>query len=397
MAPNQVLVPRSSAVEGISFIDVLAYDGVSDIASSQDIGDRELNIYEKPENVKLPTGGGPPVQLIVDPSDGFACSASTDCAYAVKDLATMQRHSRGKHGSTGVMEVLYRPCQVQRIFTAVGNSYFEIGENVIPGIRPDVKATLQSIFIPAVDRSLVVPANTERERSPLMRFMGWDRFLVELRMNPTQRRAADKIKKKHTDDESGGILACLDSTVRDHMRRASTILDGHPHRLSLSKLLLYGDAIPRDTDSHWRPVSDENTEYPNFMVQLMRAIMRIHLGFPFDFSFELSAVQTQCLEELITALGDDDVSPRKRMIVYHNLAWSLVDTDPDMCVVDRWANPIKRAIWLRALRADGNFCEASVLTPDLAKLKYLCNMTSLLEALMDKDEDEDSVHFDDHE
>jgi hypothetical protein len=66
-------------------------------------------------------------------------------------------------------------------------------------------------------------------------------------------------------------------------------------------------------------------------------------------------------------------------------------------VLDRWANPIKRAIWLRALRPDGNFCEVSVLTPDLAKLKYFCNMTSLLEALMDKDEDADAVHFDDHE
>jgi hypothetical protein len=30
------------------------------------------------------------------------------------------------------------------------------------------------------------------------------------------------------------------------MAKASTILDGHPHRLSLSKILLYGDSIPRD-------------------------------------------------------------------------------------------------------------------------------------------------------
>jgi hypothetical protein len=144
-------------------------------------------------------------------------------------------------------------------------------------------------------------------------------------------------------------------------------------------------------------VSDENVEYPSFVVQFMRAVMRAHLGFPLNFSFELSVTQTLCLEELVIVLRDENASPRRRMIFYHNLAWSLVDTDPDLCVGEKWANPIKRAIWLRALRADGNFCEASVLTPDLAKFKYLCNVTSLLEALMDKDQDTDSVHSDDHE
>ncbi|KAG2081057.1 hypothetical protein BD769DRAFT_1684432 [Suillus cothurnatus] len=264
--------------------------------------------------------------------------------------------------------------------------------------EPDRKSKHPTGHVPTyLDVALVVPANTERERTPLMRFMGWDKFEVELRMNPNQRRAAEQIKKKHTDDESSGILTRLAATVRDHMMKASTILDGHPHRLSLSKLLLYGNDIPRDIDSHWRPVSDDNLEYPSFMVQLMRSIVRIHLGFPLEFSFALSEVQTICLEELIIVLGDDNASPRKRMITYHNLAWSLVDTDPDLCVEDRWANPIKRAIWLRALRVDGNFCEASVLTPDLAKFKYFCNITSLLEALMDKDEETDAVHFDDHD
>jgi hypothetical protein len=144
-------------------------------------------------------------------------------------------------------------------------------------------------------------------------------------------------------------------------------------------------------------VSDDDLEYPSFMVQLMRSIVRIHVGSPFDFSFAMSEVQTMCLKELVIALGDDHTSPRKRMIAYHNLAWSLVDTDPNLCVDDSWANPIKRAIWLRALNADGNFCEASALIPDLAKFKYFCNITSLLEALMDKDEETDAVHFDDHE
>lgn len=208
---------------------------------------KEFSIYEKPEHVKIPTAGGPPVQLIADPSDGFVCTASVDCSYAVKDMQTMQRHGREKHGTTRLMDIQYRQCQVQRIFTGVGNSYFEIGQNVMPGARPDVKTIIETTFLPSLDVALVLPANTERERTPLMRFMGWDKFEVELRMNPTQRRAADEIKKKHAENECGGILVRLAATVRAHMARASTILDGHPHRLSLAKLLLYGDAIPRDT------------------------------------------------------------------------------------------------------------------------------------------------------
>jgi hypothetical protein len=49
------------------------------------------------------------------------------------------------------------------------------------------------------------------------------------------------------------------------------------------------------------------------------------------------------------------------------------------------------------LRADGNFYEATDFTPDLARMKYLCNMTSILEALLDKDKEMDSFHEDDFE
>ncbi|KAG2033932.1 hypothetical protein BDR03DRAFT_984745, partial [Suillus americanus] len=150
-------------------------------------------------------------------------------------------------------------------------------------------------------------------------------------------------------------------------------------------------------DNHWRPVSGDNVDYPNFMIQLMRNIVRIRLGFPLDFSFTLSPLQTKCLEDLLTVLRDDASTPRKRMIAYHELAWSLVDTDPTQCITDRWANPIQRAVWLRASRVDGNFSDPGSLTPDLAKFKYLCNATSLLEALLDKDKDTNSVHTDDHE
>jgi hypothetical protein len=43
--------------------------------------------------------------------------------------------------------------------------------------------------------------------------MSWDKFEIELWMNLTQQRAADQIKKRHADDESGGILSCLADTI----------------------------------------------------------------------------------------------------------------------------------------------------------------------------------------
>lgn len=126
------------------------------------------------------------------------------------------------------------------------------------------------------------------------------------------------------------------------------------------------------------------------MIQLTRSLIRIHLKFQHhllgEFSFALSSHQTQCLERLIASLQDSSASPYQRMIAYHDLMWSLVNADSHQCE-KQWGNPIQRAIWLKALRQDGNFYEATDLTPDLAKLKYLCNMTSLLEALMSKDAD----------
>jgi len=112
-------------------------------------------------------------------------------------------------------------------------------------------------------------------------------------------------------------------------------------------------------ENHWRPVSNDNVVYPNFMIQLMHSIVRIHLGFSLNFSFALSAKQTQHLKDLLTVLGDDASTDCKRMISYHELAWLLVDADLTQCIADCWANPIQQAVWLRALRIDGNFQNSS--------------------------------------
>ncbi|KAG0692522.1 hypothetical protein DFH29DRAFT_882371 [Suillus ampliporus] len=327
----------------------------------------QANIYEKPEFVKPPTPRGPPVQFILPPTSGFVCRSSSNCIYSVKDLPTMQRHCREKHNAKPLVEIEYQSCLVQRLFTAVGNSYFEVRDDLMPGSRPDLRTSLKGAFLPALDASLVVPADTERERTPLVRCMGWDKFMPDIRMDPKQRRAADDLKKKHTAEEYDGVLNRLADAVSHHFEKASTILDGHPHKLSLCKILVHGRNVPREVDTYWKPVSDSNENYPRFMVQLTRSMIRIYLGYPLQFSFALSDQQSHSLDRLVNVLQDDTATRRCRMLAYHELAWSLVDADLAQCQMS-WSNPIQRAIWLKALRSD---------------------------ALLDKDQDTDNVHADD--
>ena len=129
------------------------------------------------------------------------------------------------------------------------------------------------------------------------------------------------------------------------------------------------------------------------MLQFIRSMIRIRLRATHPFSFNLSDKQDTLLLVLIDLLRDVDVSRRQRMLAYHELMWSFVKMDQSP---EPW-NPIQRFMWLRALKPDGNFYESTDYTPDLAKLKYLCNMTSLLEALLDKDQDTDKIHENDIE
>ncbi|KAG1837985.1 hypothetical protein DFJ58DRAFT_734081 [Suillus subalutaceus] len=189
----------------------------------------ELKLHVKQEDVKPPVPEGPPIQLIVDPVEGLACTASAESTYCTRDAETMRKHSRENHGTSGLTEIQHWPCLIQRLFTSIGKSYFEIGNSVLLGIKPDLKDALKAVFLPAFDVPLVVPADTER--SGLPSFDAW-------------RHTAEEIKKKHSPEEHGGVLTQLTVAIQDHMGKASTILDGHPHRLSLSKILLFGDAIP---------------------------------------------------------------------------------------------------------------------------------------------------------
>ncbi|KAG2336601.1 hypothetical protein BDR05DRAFT_953250 [Suillus weaverae] len=398
---NPVAIPLQPSVNYLVSNPILDALGVpsSDIASILNFCS-ENNIYENPQDVLLPTPGGPPVQLIMVSVAGYACNMTADCTYCVKDRDTMMRHcSQKHHGVHPLSNKIYRECQVQRMFSGVGKKFFEIGQlgGLAPGTAPNLRDVLELSFLPALEPVVVVSVDTERERTPLIRFTAWDTFREDIRQDPKSNRAAHDIKSKHTDNEHDGIFVHLANAVHHHFEKAATILDGHPHKMSLANILLDGKYTPREKiENYWKPVSRTNNNYPNFMVQLTRCILRIHLGHQLDFTFNLSLEQVNHLERLVEALQDATISPRKRMLAYHDWVWSLIDVDIALHQ-EIWDHPFQRAIWLKALQADGNFYDATKFTPDLAIMKYLCNMTSLLEALLDKDQDVDSLHTDDFE
>jgi hypothetical protein len=77
--------------------------------------------------------------------------------------------------------------------------------------------------------------------------MAWDTFGMDVRGDRKRRRAALDLKSQHTNDEHNGIFVRLAVAVDHHFEKASTILEGHPHKLTLAKILIHGKNIPRET------------------------------------------------------------------------------------------------------------------------------------------------------
>lgn len=120
-------------------------------------------------------------------------------------------------------------------------------------------------------------------------------------------------------------------------------------------------------------------------MQIVRAILRKEQGHEFNMQFVYTETQRQKLRSLVEhlvkdAAGQSQDSRLKAILAYQTFCWSLVHS-PESNRLGAWDNPIRRIIWLMALRDDGSFMDATSLTPLLAKLKYFCRVVTLYEAL----------------
>jgi hypothetical protein len=156
--------------------------------------------------------------------------------------------------------------------------------------------------------------------------------------------------------------------------------------------------FPECRSKYFRFLSGDNDNYLAFFVQMVRAMVRKEHGHEFNMPFVYTKTQQEKLRSLIEHLVKDATeqsqdSKDAAILAYQTFCWSLVYT-PESKRLGAWDDPIRRFIWLMALRDDGSFMDATSLTPLLAKLKYFCRMVTLYEALSRKeprDEMEDAI------
>jgi hypothetical protein len=197
-------------------------------------------VPEKAEEVQVPRACGPPVQGIAPPQPGLSCTADTACEYSVRDLQTMLKHCRDKHGQGLLKNSSYRESTVQAIFQSVGRIFFEVDATVTPTSDLDLRKHLRDAFLPGAVVDPVVGPNSEHDRPPLWKITMWDHFEPEIRKDAEQRKAARLLRGKHSEAEQGGIFVSLEKAARGHHALARSVLANSSHSFTLAKVMLSG-------------------------------------------------------------------------------------------------------------------------------------------------------------
>ncbi|KAI9456768.1 hypothetical protein HD554DRAFT_2177923 [Boletus coccyginus] len=350
---------------------------------------KDYLIYKKPQDVILPKAGGPPVQGIAAPVEGFACCAGNACEYSVCDVQMMIRHSKEKHARRITGERTHRPCLVQCIFRGVGKVYFEVDPTATFECDLDVRRYLRATFLPAHAMDPIVPQDLDRDRPQLLIVTLWDEFHPEIRKDDIQRNAAWRLKAAHTAEERGGVFVSLERAVKQHHIGVRVLLNECLHSFTIKKILLNSrDYTPQQTD-YFRFVSKENVAYDSLFLQMVRSMVRVELGHEFKMRFEYTSAQREALQNLIKFLEKDarettESTQVDALQAYHRFCWTLVNTRDAQCQ-KKWQNPMERFLWLRALCSDGSFLPAKLLTSILAQLKYFCRLIALHEGLSNRE------------
>jgi Orsellinic acid/F9775 biosynthesis cluster protein D len=207
-------------------------------------------VHVQPQDVPIPKAGGPRVQGIAAPSDGFSCRADGFCEYSVRDRQTMLRHSREKHGGGLVGTTVFENTLVQYLFRSVSHVYFEVdpaltltaGDNM----NLDVRRYLRGAFLIGQEDNTVTKQDADRDRPPLLRITMWDTFQEEIRKDPAQRHAAHLLKAKHEVGEGDGIFVALDTAVKTYHAATRVLVNGCSNSFTIRKVLLNGPNFSPD-------------------------------------------------------------------------------------------------------------------------------------------------------
>ena len=202
---------------------------------------KERGVCERPEQAPIPQAGGPPVRGIAAPVSGYSCRADPlSCRYSVCDFQALLKHARIQHGQGLAHDTDREATMVQTMFQGVGRQYFEVDVDATPESDLDMRDYLRLQFLPSVKGDPILTAGSDRDRPPLLKITMWDEFQEDIRKDPEQRKAAWRIKQKHSPAEHGGMLDSLDKVVREHHNRAKKFMENMPHAFTIAKVLLNG-------------------------------------------------------------------------------------------------------------------------------------------------------------
>jgi len=188
----------------------------------------------------LPAPRGPPVQGIPYVK-GLACTAGPDaCSYCCRSKATMQRHIRENHPEATTDSFI--EATVQTLFEHVGHQFFQVCPELSEIAHRDPFTTIVSDFIPSMPAVPVLPARTERERTPFMKVLNWDLHMSEYRESRTQRTLALSLLDAPAEDEPH--LRLLGSAVEKYIRGGMELSMAERQSLTVRKHLVHGKSIP---------------------------------------------------------------------------------------------------------------------------------------------------------
>jgi len=189
----------------------------------------------------LPAPRGPPVQQ-VEHREGFACSL---CTYCCCSKPWMDTHIRTKHKDMHrqVSKSYYRTT-VQTLFSHFAREYFQVDPRLTNLPLQDPIDHLLRVYIPGLPGPSVTLPDTDRERTPFMRFMNWDQHLSHIQTDKSRFSLLLSLQQPLTPEE--GHLSRLATAVQEYIRLGMRISLQHDQSFSVLKSLVHGRNTPSE-------------------------------------------------------------------------------------------------------------------------------------------------------
>ena len=201
------------------------------------------HVHADVHTVILPQPRGLPVQG-VHYDGGLACIADPlTCYFCCHNEAHMVNHICAKHPNRGSKtSSYYAKVIVQTLFKGIGKKFFQVLPELAGVHTRDPFDLILCDFITNIPPPAVAPPDTERERTPFMKVVNWDKRMEEFRDPPSQRALILSLTSS-PDSSEPHLLRLLDA-MEEYIRYGMRIATSDPQSLTVRKHLRHGETIP---------------------------------------------------------------------------------------------------------------------------------------------------------